>query len=119
VPKHRLENYLKPYRRRAGLTQKEVASLLGWKSETQLGRLEKWQRCPTLRNALGLVAALNVPMTGLFAGMYDRIAVQVGKRRAQLLRQLQKATVPAAQARLHERKLEWLTKVEQNSNSRQ
>lgn len=119
MSKPRLENYLKPYRKRAGLTQQEVASLLGWKSETQVGRIEKRQRCPTLRNAVGLVAALNVPITDLFAGMYERIAKQVRKRRARLFRQLMKRTVPPKEAKLHARKLEWLAKVEQNSTTKQ
>ena len=37
---HKLENYLRTYRRRAGLSQDEMAFLLGTKSGTKVSRYE-------------------------------------------------------------------------------
>jgi transcriptional regulator with XRE-family HTH domain len=53
---HQLENYLKTYGWKSGLTQREVAFLLGWKNGAQLSRYEKRHTLPPLRTALAYEA---------------------------------------------------------------
>src|SRR5437879_2031593 len=58
---HKLENYLRTYRKRSGLTQREVAFLVGCRNGAQVSRYEKRRRLPPLRTALACEAAFGVP----------------------------------------------------------
>jgi len=108
---HKLENYLRTYRRRTGLTQREVAFLLGWETGTQVSRYEKRRRLPPLATALACEAVLGVPVAELFAGVQENAVKAIGKRMVELRSKLQ-ATGGAAQKkselRLTEQKLRWL-----------
>src|SRR3989442_14407584 len=68
---HKLENYLRTYRKRSGLTQREVAFLVGCRNGAQVSRYEKRRRLPPLRTALACEAAFGVPVSELFAGLRD------------------------------------------------
>ena len=80
----RLSNYLRSYRRKSGLSQREVALLLGWKHGEQLSRYEKRHRLPTLHVALACEAVFDIPAAKLFAGARDAIARET-KARARAL----------------------------------
>ena len=54
---HKLENYVRTYRKRSGLTQREVAFLVGCRNGAQVSRYEKRRRLPPLRTALACEAA--------------------------------------------------------------
>src|ERR1700740_3010508 len=84
-----LANYLKTYRKRSGLTQREVAFLIGWKHGEQLRRYEKHHRIPTLQVALACEAIFKVPATDLFAGANDSIVGEIETRIATLAAELQ------------------------------
>src|SRR5713226_5860932 len=86
---HKLENYLRAYRKRSGLTQLEVAFLLGCENGAQVSRYEKRRRLPPLRTALACEAVFGVPVSELFAGMRDRANRQIGKRLLELRSRLQ------------------------------
>jgi transcriptional regulator with XRE-family HTH domain len=81
----RLENYLRTYRRRAGISQDEMAFLLGAHHGTKVSRYERFARTPSLETALAYEAILGVPARELFAGVYQR-AERSARRRAQLLK---------------------------------
>jgi len=66
-----LPNYLRTLRKRAGLTQKDVALLLGCSNESKVSRYEQFARQPTLVTALACEALFGVPLCEMFAGMYD------------------------------------------------
>ena len=68
---HKLENYLRTYRKRSGLTQREVAFLVGCRNGAQVSRYEKRRRLPPLRMALACEAAFGVPVSELFAGLRE------------------------------------------------
>src|SRR5215470_4444390 len=103
-----LANYLKTYRKRSGLTQREVAFLLGWKHGEQLLRYEKHHRIPTFEIALACEAIFKVSVTELFAGANDSIAGEIGTRIDTLAAELQKRNDRGKEARLTARKLSWL-----------
>src|SRR5437879_13516333 len=77
---HKLENYLRTYRKRSGLTQREVAFLVGCRNGAQVSRYEKRRRLPPLRTALGCEAAFGVPVSELFAGLREAAGQAVGER---------------------------------------
>jgi transcriptional regulator with XRE-family HTH domain len=67
----RLPNYLRTFRKRAGLSQKDVALLLGCTYESKASQYEQFAREPTLATALSCEVLFGVPLSELFAGMYD------------------------------------------------
>jgi len=80
----KLPNYLRTYRRRAGLTQDEVAYLLGNESGTQVSRYERFARQPSLRTVVAYEVIFRAPALELFAGLAQRVA-EVTLRRAHSL----------------------------------
>jgi transcriptional regulator with XRE-family HTH domain len=81
----RLENYLRTHRRQAGLSQDQMAYLLGARDGTKISRYERFARTPTLETALAYEAILGTPVRELFAGAYAR-AERTALRRARLLK---------------------------------
>src|SRR3989442_5261356 len=77
---HRLPNYLKTYRKRAGLSQDEVAFLLGCQSGAKVSRYERLARRPSLETAFAYEALFGVPARELFAGVYEKVEEQIKKR---------------------------------------
>jgi len=67
---YKLNNYLRTYRKRASLSQDEVAYLLGCRSGAKVSRYERFARQPTLQTALAYEAIFGVPVRELFAGIY-------------------------------------------------
>jgi transcriptional regulator with XRE-family HTH domain len=113
-PFHRdlkLENYLRAYRKRSGLTQREVASLLGCRNGAQVSRYEKRKRVPPLRTALACEAVFGIPVADLFAGTRQAVGKEIGRRLLGLRSRLQTQNTEdrsKSEARQTTRKLEWL-----------
>jgi transcriptional regulator with XRE-family HTH domain len=101
----RLPNYLRTYRKRSGLSQDEVASLLGCQSGAKVSRYERFARVPTLENALAYEALFGVPARELFAGVYQKVEETIHKR-AQVLAEKINAGKPD---RMTRQKLDKLT----------
>ena len=76
----RLPNYLKTHRKRAGLSQDEVALLLGCKSGAKVSRYERLARRPSLETAFAYEALFGVPARELFAGVYEKVEEDIRKR---------------------------------------
>jgi transcriptional regulator with XRE-family HTH domain len=106
MAKH-LDNYLRTYRKRAGLSQDELAFLLGCQYGTKVSRYERNSRQPSLETALAYEVVLGAPVRELFAGIIEKVEV-ITRRRAQVLaRKLSAAT----QTPLTVRKLELLRTI--------
>jgi DNA-binding XRE family transcriptional regulator len=82
---HKLDNYLRTYRKRAGLSQTEMAYLLGTRAGAKSCRHESFARVPSLETALAYEAIFRAPVAELFAGMYER-AERAAARRARLMK---------------------------------
>lgn len=106
----RLENYLKAYRKKTGLTQREVSFLLGWKAGEQLSRYERRHRLPQLRTALACEAIFGVPVAELFAGVRQSVDRDIAAKIGTLIADLHKENGRGKQMRLATRKLTWLSK---------
>src|SRR2546422_5660745 len=77
---HRLPNYLRTHRKRAGLSQDEVAYLLGCRSGAKVSRYERLARKPSLETAFAYEAVFKVPARELFAGVYEKVEAEIRKR---------------------------------------
>lgn len=84
----RLPNYLKMHRKRAGLSQAELARLLGCRSAGKVSRYEHFKRVPTLETALACEQIFGVPVRELFAGLTDEIIRDTRKQARALQRYL-------------------------------
>ena len=104
----RLENYLRTYRKKSGLTQREVAFLLGRKNGAQLSRYEKQRRLPPLRTALAFEAIFKIPLPELFAGLRESVRRETSERIEKLDADVQAPTDSKRQTRLNARKRSWI-----------
>src|SRR5215208_3469871 len=84
MPGKTLSNYLRTIRMRAGLSQDEVAALLGVASGAEVSRHETFRRMPSLTTALRYEAIFGVPVRELFAGEYQKVETDLQARAQEL-----------------------------------
>jgi transcriptional regulator with XRE-family HTH domain len=95
-----LDCYLKPYRRRWGLTQKELAGLLGFQTGSAVSRLERRLRHPSLETAYAFEIILGTPPAELFPGLYTTVKRDVVARARILYDELQGNSSASTQLKL-------------------
>jgi transcriptional regulator with XRE-family HTH domain len=91
MPGKLISNYLRTIRMRSGLSQEEVAFLLGVTSGSEVSRHEMFRRIPTLKTALSYEIILGMPVRELFAGEYEKVEAEIKARAAELAK---RALVP-------------------------
>ncbi len=69
--------YLRTHRRLWGLTQRELASLMGFKSKQHVSRIENGRCPPTMRNALACQVIFGVTPAAMFPDSYEVIEQRV------------------------------------------
>jgi transcriptional regulator with XRE-family HTH domain len=74
-----LGNYLRAHRRRFGLSQRQLAMLVGYENGRAVGRHELSQDAPPLLGALGYEVVFEVPVGQLFAGFRSAISDAVAR----------------------------------------
>jgi transcriptional regulator with XRE-family HTH domain len=89
---HKLQNYLRTYRKRSNLSQDEVAFLLGCQSGTKVSRYERHARKPNLETLFAYELVFNAPARELFAGVYQKVEKRIANRAQLLTRNLSRAT---------------------------
>ncbi len=103
-----LDNYLRTYRKRSGLTQTEVAFLLGCGNGAQVSRYEKQHHLPPLRTALACGTIFRVHLPELFAGIQEAVDQEIAGRVETLRGELEHGRNQPKKSLLAERKLAWL-----------
>lgn len=86
-----LPNYLRMHRNRHGLSQADVAFLLGCRHGSKVSRYERFVRRPSLQKAFACELICGIPARELFAGIYDPVRQKTLKRAKLLLQRLEKA----------------------------
>ena len=89
---HNLDNYLRTYRKRSGLSQDEVAFLLGCQNGTKVSRYERFARKPSLETLFGYEMIFGATARELFAGAYQKVEKRTLNRAQLLTRKLNRAT---------------------------
>ena len=99
----RTEGHKRPHirllRRRAGLTQRDLAALLGYRSHSQISRFENGSRLPAANELLQLQVIFGVVPSGVFPHLKDRAAQVVVARIGRLNRTDQRTQGGAASVR--------------------
>jgi transcriptional regulator with XRE-family HTH domain len=101
-----LKTYLRTFRRRWGLTQKELAFLIGAESPTTISRIEQLKRVPSLAASLACLVVFDATEYEMFPGLLADIRDGVLARAGELYNELQGDPSPATRA-----KLDFLEKV--------
>jgi DNA-binding XRE family transcriptional regulator len=76
----KLPHYIRMHRKRSGLTQKEIAFVLGQKSGTKVSRYERRSRKPRLETAFALAVLFRTTVEELFAGLYEGVKTRAFAR---------------------------------------
>lgn len=92
-----LRNYLRTHRKSWAFSQKQLASLLGFRFPTHLSKYERDQRLPSLRIALACEVIFGVPVSALFKGLHAEVEEDVMRRATALFESLEHRTDPAGQ----------------------
>lgn len=100
-------SYLRTHRKRSGLTQRELAKLLGYASKSLVSRHETASGIPTLDIALAYEAIFRVPISQIFPELYRSIEASVETRLAAMEADLRQKGGKGRSARLTAQKLEW------------
>lgn len=81
---YKLQNYLRTFRKRTGLSQDEMAFLLGCNSGAKVSRYERFTNQPHLKATLAYELVFGVSARQLFAGLVQDVEQDL-KCRARLL----------------------------------
>jgi transcriptional regulator with XRE-family HTH domain len=104
-----LDNYLRKHRRVSGLSQHEMAFLLGCKNAAQISRHERSRRLPSLRTVLAYQSILAAGADKLFPGVKQEINGEIARRATQLRIHLEHMPPTKRNAGPTVKKLRWLT----------
>jgi transcriptional regulator with XRE-family HTH domain len=101
-------NYLKAYRKKSGLSQREIANLLGYRNKAQVSRHERAASVPSLTAALAYEVIFSVPVAALFATLHDSVKQDIEIELRTLREALEGRSAHASDANLTAHKLTWL-----------
>jgi transcriptional regulator with XRE-family HTH domain len=107
---NRLVNYVRARRKRAGLSQVELAFVLGYRDEGVISRHELFRSVPPLLIALGYEVVFKTSVSELFPGLRETVENAIETSLADFESALHKQKNQAARSQLPviTRKLEWL-----------
>lgn len=89
-----IPQYLRTFRKRAGLTQTEMASLVGLHTAENVSRYEHLTRRPSLDTTFAFQLIFGVPAQDLFPGLYREVEQGVRARAQRILRQHESISQP-------------------------
>ncbi len=101
-------SYLRYHRKQSGLNQQELAGILGLTSEIQVSRHERGTALPPILAAMSYEIVFQMPISGLFPGLYGAVWQNVECRIETLEHELQQHTAKGREATFIARKLEWM-----------
>jgi transcriptional regulator with XRE-family HTH domain len=98
----KLPHYLRSERKRASLSQTDVAALLGVEAASKISRYERGTRLPPLKTALAYEAIFGRPVADLFAGTFQQVRPMVVRQARKLSKKTIIGRKPSFLARRHE-----------------
>jgi transcriptional regulator with XRE-family HTH domain len=97
----RLISYIRPLRRRWGLTQAEFAFLIGTKSHVAVSRIEARKAYPSLAEAIACSIVFDTPPLELFPELYGKVYDAVLSQAQELYEKLQGTPSRVTRAKLN------------------
>jgi DNA-binding XRE family transcriptional regulator len=108
-PNKPLANYLRTHRLKTGLTQHDLARVLGYINSDAISRHERLGSVPSLLIALSYEVLYRVPVSEIFAGLADTVEFDVEAQLAAFREHLGEQSAHGPRAAAVARKLEWLS----------
>ena len=81
MPSRKFPNHLRSLRKHSGLSQEEVAFLLGGHNGGKVSRYEQCNRMPSLETACAYEALFGIPVSQLFAGVFEKASEKLAMLR--------------------------------------
>ena len=81
---HYKHSYLRTYRKRSGLTQRDLGLLLGFVDGAEVGRYERSLRLPNTQSLLACQVVFDVEPLVLFPDVHERVEQIIVKRALRL-----------------------------------
>ena len=100
--------YLRFLRRKSGLSQGELAKILGSVTVGQISRHERSISAPNLLAAFGYQVVFRQPVSDIFPGLYHAVEAGVEQRLAEFESELGSSEAKGRDAARIARQLEWL-----------
>lgn len=100
--------YIRTHRIKSGLTQRELAIVLGYSADVQVSRHERANKLPSLSVAIGYEILFRVPASQLFPDLYARVEEGIEERLAEMEAALQQKSAKGRDTYAIARKLEWI-----------
>lgn len=101
-------SYLRTYRKKSGLSQRDLAEVLGLISEWRISEHERSITIPRLLTAISYEIVFNVPLSELFPGIYGAIRENIECRLGELEARLHVSSAKGRAAIPIAKKLEWI-----------
>lgn len=83
---NKINNYLRLYRKKNGLSQKDIAYLMGFKTSTSISNYERGNKLPQLINLLKLEIVYRTPIAFLFKDHLDQLKKEIQEKEKSLKR---------------------------------
>lgn len=86
----KLAHYLRSHRKRLGLSQDELAWLMGSASGSKVSKYERFTREPSLKAVLAYEIVFGVPARELFAGVFEAVRMVTSRHARSLIKRLER-----------------------------
>jgi len=103
-----LRNYLRPHRKKSGLSLRELAIIVGYAHKGQVSRHERSEAVPPLTIAFGYAVVYRVSVSALFPGIYEEVREAVEARLRELEQNLQDRRAKRGELELIAQRLVWM-----------
>jgi transcriptional regulator with XRE-family HTH domain len=100
--------HLRTLRRKNGLSEKDIAQILGFRSKAQISRHERYDTMPDLLTALGYEAIFHVSISEMFPELYKAVEARIEERLGKMETELQQSTAKGREGILTAQRLEFL-----------
>ncbi len=108
MPHGTVGNYLRTHRKKSGLSQHEVAIIIGYKQCGPVSHHERSHYLPPLHIALAYEVAFRVPVSELFRGIRETVEQGTENELEKLEHKLQDTSGKGRQANATAKKLQWI-----------
>lgn len=104
----RIGSYVRTYRKKSGLTQNELATLMGHKNAARISSHERGVTLPSLTVALHYEALFRIPVSELFPSVYETATRTIETRLAEMESSFAKKSAKDPDANATARKLQFI-----------
>jgi transcriptional regulator with XRE-family HTH domain len=107
MKKNSVGTYLRFLRRRSGLSQRQLARILGSVTANQISRHERSTAPPNLLTVFGYQVVFQQPASDIFPGLYHAVEIAIEETIGELERELSDSAAKGRAAAPIARQLEW------------